>query len=195
MNRDWRNPQVRQFSDCCSADYGPCRPVNQLYNNQKINKLEDFISRWSWTHDSWYMRSLYLNRSTFRATALHPAQTLNSEVIYGLISSAKAKDAGNERLLSGLQGVLKKIKVKDSSLEDDIFVPISSAQNFRQRNQRGPSSKMETVSPFNWCVICAVIDDEMNNFFMGPKSAVQKPKHRLTCSFLHPLVRTEKPGA
>ena len=35
----WQKSQVRRISDCCSADFGPCLPVNQLYNNQNINKL------------------------------------------------------------------------------------------------------------------------------------------------------------
>ena len=42
MSRDWQNPQVWPFSDCCSADFGPSWSVNQLHNNQKINELEDF---------------------------------------------------------------------------------------------------------------------------------------------------------
>ena len=52
MRSDRRNPRVWPFSDCFSADFGPARPVNQLYNNQKIDKLEDFVgpcwSLWRW---------------------------------------------------------------------------------------------------------------------------------------------------
>ena len=32
--------QVLQFSDCCTADFGPRWSLNQLYNDQKIDKLK-----------------------------------------------------------------------------------------------------------------------------------------------------------
>ena len=39
MHSIWRRILERKswFSDCCSADFGPCLPANQLYNNQQIN--------------------------------------------------------------------------------------------------------------------------------------------------------------
>ena len=42
----WQKSQVRRFSDCCSADFSPNLPVNQLYNNLKIYELETFASDW-----------------------------------------------------------------------------------------------------------------------------------------------------
>ena len=41
---DWKNHQVWPFSSCCSADFCARRPVNQLYNNKKIDKPKDFDS-------------------------------------------------------------------------------------------------------------------------------------------------------
>ena len=40
----WQNLQIWQFSDCCPADICPHWPVNQLHNNNKIDKLDDFAS-------------------------------------------------------------------------------------------------------------------------------------------------------
>ena len=37
--RLWQKSQVRQFSDCWSADFGPRLPPNQQYNKQKIDAL------------------------------------------------------------------------------------------------------------------------------------------------------------
>ena len=40
----WQQSQVCRFSDCCSADLGPCLPMNQLYNNQNIGVFETLAS-------------------------------------------------------------------------------------------------------------------------------------------------------
>jgi len=40
ISSHWQKSQVRRFSDCYSADFGPYLPANQLYNNQKINEDE-----------------------------------------------------------------------------------------------------------------------------------------------------------
>ena len=40
ITNHWQKPQVRRFSDCCSADFGHPLPANQLYNNQKMDELE-----------------------------------------------------------------------------------------------------------------------------------------------------------
>ena len=37
-----------QFFYCCSADFCPRQPVNQLYNTKKIDKHKDFASPWQW---------------------------------------------------------------------------------------------------------------------------------------------------
>ena len=42
----WEKSQVRRVSDCCSADFGPRLPTNQLYNNPKMDRLETFTSDW-----------------------------------------------------------------------------------------------------------------------------------------------------
>ena len=47
--KDWRNPQVWQYSDCCSADFGPLRPLNESWIlsvtgeniKHELNKLSD----------------------------------------------------------------------------------------------------------------------------------------------------------
>ena len=44
MISPWQKGQVSQFSDCLLADFGLRLPVNQLYNNQKIDKLDTFAS-------------------------------------------------------------------------------------------------------------------------------------------------------
>ena len=87
----------------------------------------------------------------FKPTKDFPALILNNEVISGLISSAKEKDAGNEALLSGLQGILNKVKLKDSSLKEDIMEPMTKGRPDLRRT-RGPKSTMQrtdTVAPFN----------------------------------------------
>ena len=36
--------KFHQFSDYCSADFGPSLPANQLYNNQNVYELETYAS-------------------------------------------------------------------------------------------------------------------------------------------------------
>ena len=42
----WQKSQVRRFSDCFTADFGPYRSVNQLYSNKKIDKLKGLAYAW-----------------------------------------------------------------------------------------------------------------------------------------------------
>ena len=44
MTNHWQNPQVCQFSGCCAADSQAEEDQNQLNNNLKMAKLEDFVS-------------------------------------------------------------------------------------------------------------------------------------------------------
>ena len=34
MGKQWQKEQASSFLHCCTADFGPNRSVNQLYNNQ-----------------------------------------------------------------------------------------------------------------------------------------------------------------
>ena len=97
-----------------------------------------------------------INRSMLQATTRQrtgtpPPFTLNAEVVSALMASAKAKEAGNEPLLSGLQDVLDKAQLRDSSLEDEIMEPIKKRALSKRRSQAGPNSteeRTDTVSPF-----------------------------------------------
>ena len=56
MFSHWQKSQVRRFSDCCSADFGPPLPANQLYKNQNIYDLETYCT---------YVEGIYVSSSLF----------------------------------------------------------------------------------------------------------------------------------
>ena len=112
--RDWQNPQIWQFSFCCSANFSACQPVNHLYSNtlsiaiyasQQISR--DKVPSCSWQKSpmsQWsesgrcplWRRTAPSHRLQLNSPAAAAAPERGMRIITGLSVSPKSK---NKRLL------------------------------------------------------------------------------------------------